>query len=363
MLSKNLAHFFVVVVVVVHPSLLTFYRSPTPHPSIDHHRPPQPRPTHTDTMGRQTKKKYHPIKVEVEEDYDDKDILKKEVVKLETNVFVKEEEDAHVGGHDNELEEEEAFDENIESDVDMESDEDYEVDKKKPGIRNKNKNNNNKKKNITKTPIKAEVTKATTKATTKAKVTIKGKDRDTTTTTTTKRLCWDDRYKECIEFKSINGHCNIPTDYKANKGLGIWVQEQRRNYKLIKTGQKPRARMTDEMIHQLDTIGFHWGKFIFDPMKCDESAQSWDTNFEKLKQYYEKNGHFNVPLEDVEKKDDGEGSNSNSSSTAFLAKWTIAQRYQQKQRVGKVKSFMTKERASKLESIGFNWNGQHKLTK
>ena len=151
---------------------------------------------------------------------------------------------------------------------------------------------------------------------------------------------WDQRYDQCIVYRKENGNCKIPTGFKENKGLGIWVQEQRRNYKLLKQGKKPRAKLTDEQIAKLDDIEFHWG-FKPDPNSAESDA-SWQANFEKLKEYKESNGgDFDVPME----------------TFAELAKWTRAQRNQYNLRATKRKTFITKERVKQLEGIGFDWGG------
>jgi Helicase associated domain len=154
------------------------------------------------------------------------------------------------------------------------------------------------------------------------------------------RKSWDDRFEECLAFSKKSGRCKIPTAYKENHCLGVWVQEQRRNFKLLKQGKKPRAELTDEQIVKLDEIGFHWG-FTPDPNSAESDA-SWEANLLKLKEYKESNGDFDVPME---------------GSSLELAKWTRAQRNQYKKRANKVKTFMTKERVKTLEGIGFDWGG------
>jgi len=50
-----------------------------------------------------------------------------------------------------------------------------------------------------------------------------------------KKALWDEHYRELVEYKSINGGCNVPQKYK---GLGRWVNKQRREM----ITRKPRQR-------------------------------------------------------------------------------------------------------------------------
>lgn len=158
------------------------------------------------------------------------------------------------------------------------------------------------------------------------------------------RVSWNDRLKQCKEFQKKHGHCKIPTCLKDDKSLGVWVQEMRRNFKLMKTGKKPRTKVTDEQVASLDEIGFEWG-YKPDPT-APESDASWKANFEKLKEYKEKHGDFDIPIE---------------GATENLGKWTRVQRLQNNLRDTKRKCFINKERINQLKDIGFDWKGNRKI--
>jgi hypothetical protein len=157
---------------------------------------------------------------------------------------------------------------------------------------------------------------------------------------------WDVNYVLCKAFCEKEGHCRIPTRLKENKSLGIWVQEQRRNFKQMMTGKKPRKELTPEQIEKLNEIDFYWG-FIPDLNKSAESDASWEANFVKLQAYKKSKGDFNVPLDE--------------SESLSLAKWTRVQRNQNNLRATKRKCFISKERIKKLDAIGFNWDGSRKI--
>ena len=39
---------------------------------------------------------------------------------------------------------------------------------------------------------------------------------------------WEERYHDLVKFKSINGHCNVPSSYPPNPSLAGWIKCQRR---------------------------------------------------------------------------------------------------------------------------------------
>jgi len=65
---------------------------------------------------------------------------------------------------------------------------------------------------------------------------------------------WNKRVEELTEYKEINGQCNIPTNYEANKELGTWVNKQRTQMKKFQDGKI--ACITAERIAVLDGLGF-----------------------------------------------------------------------------------------------------------
>lgn len=70
------------------------------------------------------------------------------------------------------------------------------------------------------------------------------------------RAIWDERFQELVDYKAVNGHCNVPSRYTANRQLAIWVKRQRRQYKFYT--EKRSSSMTLERIHRLEMIDFEW---------------------------------------------------------------------------------------------------------
>lgn len=61
---------------------------------------------------------------------------------------------------------------------------------------------------------------------------------------------WMHRYRELIEYRDQNGHCNVPQQYKLNKALGPWVDKQRQKFK--------KGLMSEKHQDLLNNIGFEW---------------------------------------------------------------------------------------------------------
>eukprot|EP00538_Stauroneis_constricta_P011083 CAMPEP_0119570354 /NCGR_PEP_ID=MMETSP1352-20130426/43573_1 /TAXON_ID=265584 /ORGANISM="Stauroneis constricta, Strain CCMP1120" /LENGTH=645 /DNA_ID=CAMNT_0007620021 /DNA_START=479 /DNA_END=2416 /DNA_ORIENTATION=- len=67
---------------------------------------------------------------------------------------------------------------------------------------------------------------------------------------------WEERLQELKEYRSIHGHCSIPSNYSKNQKLATWVKCQRRQRKLFCAGKK--SNMTLERSQRLDALGFIW---------------------------------------------------------------------------------------------------------
>ena len=87
----------------------------------------------------------------------------------------------------------------------------------------------------------------------------------------TQRAIWEEKYNELVEYADVNGHCNVPSNYDANRPLAIWVRCQRRQYKLFVQRRQEREEnglspmdaaddgnesITQERILKLKQLGF-----------------------------------------------------------------------------------------------------------
>merc|ERR1712194_859616 len=114
--------------------------------------------------------------------------------------------------------------------------------------------------------------------------------------------------------KEREGHCNVPYKYSDNPKLGQWVMNQQANI----------SKISKERASKLDSIGFTWDR---------NPDVRWEIMFDELRKFKDSEGHCKVPL--------------CYSDNPKLGKWV------RKQREMRLK--ISKERASKLDSIGFTW--------
>lgn len=70
------------------------------------------------------------------------------------------------------------------------------------------------------------------------------------------KAVWWERYDELLEYRNEFGDCNVPSRYKKNHQLAIWVKRQRRQWRNKIEGKT--HCMTEERERALTTIGFVW---------------------------------------------------------------------------------------------------------
>jgi len=150
--------------------------------------------------------------------------------------------------------------------------------------------------------------------------------------------------------------------YKQNPGLGVWVKNQREEYK--KYQKEGKSYMTEERIAKLEIVGFAWsiaakqaprlswdGRYVSSlEREQDNQLNSYShhslTLFlspqAELLAYRQQHGNCNVPQ-------------SYKENTA-LGNWVDSQRKDYKKYKRGSKSYMTEERIAKLEKVGFAWS-------
>ena len=74
------------------------------------------------------------------------------------------------------------------------------------------------------------------------------------------KAVWEEHFQELRAFKLKHGHCNVPSNYSENYSLSVWVQCQRRQYKLYcRTRPQGKAKgMDEDRIVKLQELGFVW---------------------------------------------------------------------------------------------------------
>lgn len=92
---------------------------------------------------------------------------------------------------------------------------------------------------------------------------------------------WVDRFQELVGFYSTRGHSNVPNNYGRN--LACWVRRQRHQFKRAKLGR--RSTLTSARVQLLELVGF----------THDFHDLAWNTNFNRLVEFYKVHKHCNVP--------------------------------------------------------------------
>ena len=124
-------------------------------------------------------------------------------------------------------------------------------------------------------------------------------------------------FEELKKSKEREGHFNVPARFSDNPKLGIWVSRQR--------GQ--RLKISKERTAKLDSTDFTWVVNI-------EPDVRWEAMFEELRKFKEREGYCKVPRR--------------YSNNSKLGRWVGTQQGQRLK--------ISKERAAKLDSIGFTWD-------
>lgn len=71
-----------------------------------------------------------------------------------------------------------------------------------------------------------------------------------------RRVSWDERFRQLQAFKAEKGHCRVPQNWAPNKALNVWVNEQRRMYRLKQ--ERRLNSLDDEKQKRLEDIGFEF---------------------------------------------------------------------------------------------------------
>ena len=144
---------------------------------------------------------------------------------------------------------------------------------------------------------------------------------------------WDENFKALVQYKERVGNADVPSTYREGKDkkdatLAIWVAKQR---DLWRNKQRGKGRkLSDEREAKLVSLGFNFE--IVDA--------KWESRYDELKTYHEKNGTANV----VERRD-----------TRSLYHWCTRQREAFHRFLEDNSGPMTNEHIAKMEKLGFDW--------
>jgi hypothetical protein len=135
-----------------------------------------------------------------------------------------------------------------------------------------------------------------------------------------KELAWERMFAELKRYKERFGHCNVPSNWKENPQLGMWVNNQR--------ALQGRGQLSADRKTLLDELGFDW----------NVRKSTWEKMIVELTRFKQRFSHCNVPAGWVENPD--------------LGQWMQTQRRLNYE--GKLSS----ERKALLAELGFVWNAR-----
>ena len=132
---------------------------------------------------------------------------------------------------------------------------------------------------------------------------------------------WIESYNAAVEYYRDKGNLLVPLRYKTidNRKLGLWVSDQRKNYKLNK--------ISSDKIEMLEQIGMVWDVIEFE----------WESMYEIARQYFDEKHNLSI------------------SSTIFtyqdvsLGSWVVTQRKNYSE------GRLTDKQINLLNKIGMEW--------
>lgn len=158
-----------------------------------------------------------------------------------------------------------------------------------------------------------------------------------------RKRTWNKRFDELCQYQAFFGDCLVPLNYEDVPGLGVWVRNQRTQYRNLLMGRK--TNLSPEKISALQSLGFVW-----DTQRNDQ----WKKRFDELVDFKNVYGHCSVPEKYHENQQLGTWvANQRIAYKNFFAGSTGFVGDEQSQLSSKG---LTREKISALESIGFCWD-------
>eukprot|EP00536_Pseudo-nitzschia_multiseries_P012591 jgi/Psemu1/290388/fgenesh1_pg.490_\ len=131
---------------------------------------------------------------------------------------------------------------------------------------------------------------------------------------------WEQMFSQLLVYKEREGDCSVPRFHKeGDKGLGVWLNRQR---KLYKTGNLDPSRQK-----RLEDAG----------VVLNRNEQKWEIMFALLVVFRNREGHCRVPQD-------------HSEDDKKLGSWLDSQRQKKK------KDKLDADLQARLETIGVEWN-------
>lgn len=140
---------------------------------------------------------------------------------------------------------------------------------------------------------------------------------------------WNRWIELLTEYKNEYGNVDVPLKYEPNPSLGTFVNRQRTEYRKMQNG-KPSS-MTQQRVDELSRLSFTWA--------IRDSHTSWEDRFNELKEFYNANGHSNVP--------------KIYAKNPSLGYWVNEQRFQYRRMLKKKSNYVTDDKIQALSELDF----------
>jgi len=185
---------------------------------------------------------------------------------------------------------------------------------------------------------------------------------------------WRERLQQLISYFEKHGHCLVPIDYEEAKGLGRWVETQRRERR--KQLQGKRSILNATRIAELESLGFNWDPEKEKIERVDKEADkeeeegSWGSAIsedelptcedELPEEDYEDlwNAKFSELKNHLMTTETGDPTGGDYLPTS-LAGWVLHQRHQYRLGRSGRASRLTEDKIQRLEEIGFKFENKN----
>ncbi len=132
---------------------------------------------------------------------------------------------------------------------------------------------------------------------------------------------WNIRFEELKGYICNHGHCLVSQkNHHSNKKLGMWVNEQRKEYRKLQLSPERRGK--------LESVGFVWNVFEY----------NWNKKCDELKHFVTVNGHCNIPTKNGDNKS--------------LRTWVGKQKREYQKFINGEKSILDETRVERLREAG-----------
>lgn len=78
-----------------------------------------------------------------------------------------------------------------------------------------------------------------------------------------KKEQWESRFRQLLDFKEKQGHCNVPFYSSEYRTLSNWANRQKTAYRKILNGSMEARHINvwKKRIERLDQVGFEWSGY------------------------------------------------------------------------------------------------------